>query len=62
MPQIIQGVWPTTLRAGDHRIHQRFRMESGNCASIGMDLDGLPAFLEARDNARIVSSVVWAGG
>jgi probable metal-binding protein len=32
------------------------------CSTLGMDLDGLLAFLEARDKVRIVSGVVFPGG
>ena len=32
------------------------------CSTMGMDLDGLLAFLEARDKVRIVRGVVFAGG
>jgi probable metal-binding protein len=32
------------------------------CSALGMDLDGLLAFLEARDKVRIVSGVVFPGG
>jgi len=32
------------------------------CSAAGMDLDGLLAFLEARDKVRIHSGVVSAGG
>jgi probable metal-binding protein len=31
-------------------------------SSMGMDLDGLLRFLEARDKVRIVSGVVYPGG
>ena len=32
------------------------------CSAAGMDLDGLLAFLEARDKVRITSGVVYPGG
>jgi probable metal-binding protein len=32
------------------------------CSAMGMDLDGLLAFLEARDKVRITSGVVYPGG
>ena len=32
------------------------------CSAMGMDLDGLLAFLEARDKVRISSGVVFPGG
>ena len=32
------------------------------CSSMGMDLDGLLRFLEARDKVRITSGVVYPGG
>lgn len=32
------------------------------CSSMGMDLDGLLAFLEARDKVRIKVGVVYPGG
>ena len=32
------------------------------CSAHGMDLDGLLAFLEARDKVRMVGGVVFPGG
>jgi probable metal-binding protein len=32
------------------------------CSAMGMDLDGLLRFLEARDKLRITSGVVFPGG
>jgi probable metal-binding protein len=32
------------------------------CSAMGMDLDALMAFLEARDKVRIKSGVVYPGG
>lgn len=32
------------------------------CSALGLDLDGLLAFLEARDKVRIKTGVVYPGG
>ena len=44
-------------------VNQRFGSSATfhTCSTKGMDLDGLLAFLEARDKVRIVRGVVFSG-